>query len=172
MSIEGSSFNSDCVSTAVNGILSFKSRLYQPNFEILWFTTFWETTVRVDFCSFYNLIQTWRWWCDISEEIVKSFCSNFTKCVEHYRTWSVGIFIKRCWLVRYNDILKRLGYEDRKAIALEITKGLLKNRNQISTVNEVNKLFELIKPLIKDEEDTPDEINEVWATPNMQLINK
>lgn len=57
--------------------------------------------------------------------------------------------------------MKRLGYEDRKAIALEITKGLLKNRNQISTVNEVNKLFELIKPLIKDEEDTPDEINEV-----------
>ena len=65
-------------------------------------------------------------------------------------------------LFRYNDILQKLGYEDRKSIALEIIKGILKNRNPITTVNEVNKLFELIKPLLKDEEDAPEKVNEVF----------
>jgi vacuolar protein sorting-associated protein 35 len=57
-------------------------------------------------------------------------------------------------LEKYGDIIHSLGYEQRKFIALSIVRcENYDNGHKISTFEQVNKLFDLIRPLLKDEED-------------------
>ncbi len=56
-------------------------------------------------------------------------------------------------LEKYGDIINSLGYEQRKFIALSIVRCALDNGHKISTFEQLNKLFDLIRPLLKDEED-------------------
>jgi vacuolar protein sorting-associated protein 35 len=56
-------------------------------------------------------------------------------------------------LGKYGDILALLGYEQRKSIALKLLRCALDNEYVISTYEDANKLFDLIRPLLKGEDD-------------------
>eukprot|EP01027_Heterolobosea_sp_BB2_P019881 GEZU01028019.1.p1 GENE.GEZU01028019.1~~GEZU01028019.1.p1 ORF type:complete len:796 (-),score=288.15 GEZU01028019.1:122-2509(-) len=60
-------------------------------------------------------------------------------------------------LTNYTSVMSLLTYPDRRTIAIEICKSALKYLHEFTTWEQVNKLFELIRPLVKDEEDQPDE---------------
>ncbi|EFC41731.1 vacuolar protein sorting-associated protein [Naegleria gruberi] len=59
-------------------------------------------------------------------------------------------------LEKYGEILELLGFDDRRSIAMDICRCALKHRHKVTNVDEIRGLFELIKPLLKDEEDTTD----------------
>jgi vacuolar protein sorting-associated protein 35 len=56
-------------------------------------------------------------------------------------------------LEKYGEIVARLGYEQRKFVALKIARAALEFGDKISSFEIANKFFELIKPLLKDEND-------------------
>ncbi|KAL9655021.1 hypothetical protein ABK040_008805 [Willaertia magna] len=56
-------------------------------------------------------------------------------------------------LESFGEVLSLLAFEDRRYVALELCQCGIKYRTVISTWEEVGKLFELIRPLLKDEED-------------------
>lgn len=68
-------------------------------------------------------------------------------------------------LDRYGDLMRTLSFPHRRDIAVAIVRAALKHRHPISTPEQVNKLFELLRPLTKDEEDAPEageEDPEAW----------
>lgn len=63
-------------------------------------------------------------------------------------------------LTNYEKVLALMRFNERKQISAEVVRAALKFRDPITTWEHVNKLFELIKPLIKDVEDMPDAVDE------------
>ncbi|KAG2393890.1 hypothetical protein C9374_003654 [Naegleria lovaniensis] len=59
-------------------------------------------------------------------------------------------------LDHYGDILSLLSFNDRREIAIELCGSALKHRHKISTPEQVAKFFELIRPLLKDEDNMSD----------------
>ena len=58
-------------------------------------------------------------------------------------------------LVHYPTVVNLLPFESRKSLAVEILKAQLKSRQVLSTVEGVDKFLDYVRPLIKDESDTP-----------------
>ncbi|KAL0488764.1 vacuolar protein sorting protein VPS35 [Acrasis kona] len=52
---------------------------------------------------------------------------------------------------KYNEILTLLPFAERRMVARQIVRTALKYNDKITTVDQVNELFELIRPMLKDE---------------------
>eukprot|EP00761_Pharyngomonas_kirbyi_P013948 gb/GECH01013978.1/.p1 GENE.gb/GECH01013978.1/~~gb/GECH01013978.1/.p1 ORF type:complete len:810 (+),score=182.39 gb/GECH01013978.1/:1-2430(+) len=68
-------------------------------------------------------------------------------------------------LEHYSDLMQILAYTHRRDIAVAIARAALKYRHPITSSEQVNKLFELMRPLMKDESDAPEaeeEDPETW----------
>ena len=57
----------------------------------------------------------------------------------------------------YTEVLKLLPYAERKKIAFDICCSALDSNEKITSYEHTSKLFELVQPLVKDEEDQPEE---------------
>jgi vacuolar protein sorting-associated protein 35 len=64
-------------------------------------------------------------------------------------------------LENYPKLIPFLSFDNRKHVALNIAKTCLEYPVNIPTADEVTKLFELLQPLIKDEPDQSDKVDEV-----------
>eukprot|EP01118_Nematostelium_gracile_P013563 TRINITY_DN5141_c0_g1_i5.p1 TRINITY_DN5141_c0_g1~~TRINITY_DN5141_c0_g1_i5.p1 ORF type:complete len:732 (+),score=221.45 TRINITY_DN5141_c0_g1_i5:76-2196(+) len=58
-------------------------------------------------------------------------------------------------LENYPKLFTFLSYDNRKRVALEIVKNAVDNSSFLSSANQVNKLLEIVQPLVKDEPDQP-----------------
>jgi vacuolar protein sorting-associated protein 35 len=58
-------------------------------------------------------------------------------------------------LQHYPTVMGFLGYNTRKRVSIDIAKSSIQNQTRISTADHVNRLFEFISPIIRDQEDQP-----------------
>jgi len=63
-------------------------------------------------------------------------------------------------LTEYTKLISNLNYENRKRVALDITKNAIEFSATFTTVDEVNTLLGMIEPLIKDTPDQPAQIDD------------
>jgi len=63
-------------------------------------------------------------------------------------------------LKHYSDIIGFLAYTHRRKIAVEITQNAINNETYITEPEEVSRLFAAIKPLLTDEEDQGEELEQ------------
>jgi len=63
-------------------------------------------------------------------------------------------------LEHYHKLIAFMSFENRKRVALDITKNAIDFTATLSTAQQVNKLLEFIQPLIKDEEDQPQQVDD------------
>eukprot|EP01119_Soliformovum_irregulare_P001205 TRINITY_DN10924_c1_g1_i1.p1 TRINITY_DN10924_c1_g1~~TRINITY_DN10924_c1_g1_i1.p1 ORF type:complete len:819 (+),score=306.82 TRINITY_DN10924_c1_g1_i1:210-2459(+) len=63
-------------------------------------------------------------------------------------------------LSEYTKLISNLNYENRKRVALDITKNAIEFAATFSTMDEVNTLLGMIEPLIKDTPDQPAQIDD------------
>lgn len=54
-------------------------------------------------------------------------------------------------LAQYSDILQYLGWENKKQVAMELLKAVIKAGAPLTTADSVEKLFTIIEPLLKDQ---------------------
>ena len=55
-------------------------------------------------------------------------------------------------LAQYSDILQYLGWENKKQVAMELLKAVIKAGAPLTTQDSVEKLFTIIEPLLKDQD--------------------
>lgn len=58
-------------------------------------------------------------------------------------------------LQNYPNLLVFLSYENRKKVAIEIARTSIEYNISLPTMDSINNLLELVRPLVKDEEDQP-----------------
>lgn len=58
-------------------------------------------------------------------------------------------------LQNYPTLLVFLSYENRKKVAIEIARTSVEYNVSLPNMDSINNLLELVRPLVKDEEDQP-----------------
>jgi vacuolar protein sorting-associated protein 35 len=64
-------------------------------------------------------------------------------------------------LENYPKLINFLSFKDRKKVAIDTAKSAIENCNSIPTIDFVNKLFQLITPLIQGSESSSQEVDPV-----------
>ncbi|KAL0489745.1 vacuolar protein sorting protein VPS35 [Acrasis kona] len=80
------------------------------------------------------------------DQVIKLTKKVLTIPLESYKS-----ILKLLDLDNYNQVLTLLPFEEKRMVARQIVRTAIKHGDKITTVDQVNELFELIKPMLKDE---------------------
>lgn len=64
-------------------------------------------------------------------------------------------------LEHYANLISFMAYDNRKRIAIDILKNTIENGTILPGAEQVNSLLELVQPLVKDEKDQPEQLDQV-----------
>jgi vacuolar protein sorting-associated protein 35 len=83
-------------------------------------------------------------------QVVKQIIAILTTPLQTYK--NILTVLK---LENYGSVMAYLTYQARKRVSVDIAKNAVENETRISSPEQVERLFEFISPLVKDEDDGP-----------------